>query len=38
MLYRVLLAIIIVPICIGILIYLGSLPPENDNDGWGNGL
>ena len=33
---RVLIAVIIVPICIGIIIYLGSLPPENDE--YGNGL
>jgi len=33
---RVLIAVIIVPIVIGVFIYLGSLPPEDDE--YGNGL
>jgi hypothetical protein len=33
---RVIIAVIIVPVVIGIVIYLGSLPPENDE--YGNGL
>lgn len=38
--FRILIAIIIVPICIGFIIYLGTLPPEKeeDSEGWGNGL
>lgn len=42
---RVLIAVIIVPLCIGLLIYLGTLPvEEHDNDGYppdegyGNGI